>query len=279
MEYARKDALALERLTKSPYVANIYGSCGMTQTLEYSDYGNLFDWMKLTRAKQRAIPSPVERLKFGFQMATAVADVHSINEADGVVSMTHNDICCHQFIHIDGIFKLGDFHLSTFHKKNRTSGEACKMNFLPMNSAMMKARAPEEMNGPARASREKVDVYLVGNMMYYILTRKWMFEGITTEEAIAKLRAGERSELGFQPTDPADVAIVKAINWAWNQDPDKRPKAREISQFLKTALQKIEGKSQDYIVRVPILPLPKDYDFSDLEFYKNLGTDLDGNPL
>lgn len=148
-----------------------------------------------------------------------------------------------------------------------------------MNAALKKVRAPEEMDGPVRTSREKVDVYLVGNMMYYILTHKWMFEGITTQDAMAKLRAGERSEFDFEPTNPADVAMVEAINWAWTQDSDKRPRAREVSQFLKNALRKIEGKSNDYIVRVSIPPLPEDYNFSDFEFYKNLGTDLDGKLL
>jgi hypothetical protein len=125
MESARKDAIALERLTKSPYVTDIYGSCGTTQALEFSAYGNLFDWMKLTRSKQRSTLLPIKRLKFGIQMLTAVADMHSINEEEGWVSMTHNDICCHQFIHVDGIFKLGDFHLSQFHKKNAITGQAC----------------------------------------------------------------------------------------------------------------------------------------------------------
>jgi serine/threonine protein kinase len=280
MEFARKDALALERMTKSPYVANIYGSCGMTQTLEYSDYGNLFDWMKLTRAKERPALSPMERLKFGIQMTTAVADVHSIDEEEHHwVSMTHNDICCHQFIHVDGIFKLGDFHLSTFHKKSRINGMACNTTNLPMNAAMKKVRAPEEMYGRVSASREKVDVYLVGNMMYLILTHKWLFEGMTTKVAMAKLKAGKRPELGFEPTDPADIALVKAINWAWTQDPDKRPKMREVSNFLKGELRKLEGIEKDYVVRVSIPPLPNDYDFSDLQFYQNLGTDLHGHPV
>jgi len=279
MEYARKDALALERLTASPYVANIYGSCGATQTLEYSAYGNLFDWMKLTRSKEREILSPLELLKFGYQIATGVADMHSINEAEGFVSMTHNDICCHQFIHIDGIFKLGDFHLSTFHKKDRLTGKACNTTNLPMNAALKKIRAPEEMNGRVTTSREKVDVFLVGNMMYLLLTHKWMFEGIPTLTAMAMLRSGERSEFGFEPTDPADVAMVEAINWSWTQDPKKRPKAREISKFLKSALQRIEGKGEDYVVRVQIPPLPRNYDFSDKQFYENLGTDLRGKPV
>jgi serine/threonine protein kinase len=278
MEWARKDAIALERLTKSPYVMDIYGSCGTTQTLEFSAYGNLFDWMKLTRSKERSAPSPLEQLKFGIQLATAVADVHSINEEEVWVSMTHNDICCHQFIHIDGIFKLGDFHLSRFHKKDQITGKACNTTNPNMNSALKKVRAPEEMYGRVMTPQEKIDVYLLGNsMLYYILTSKWVFEGITLKEAVLKLKRGKRSDIGFEPTDPADIAIVHAMHWAWTEYPQKRPKARKVSDFLKRTLRKIEGRYEDYVVRVAIPPLPKDYDFSDKVFYENLGMDLDGN--
>lgn len=49
--------------------------------------------------------------------------------------------------------------------------------------------------------------------------------------------------------------------------------------MLKEALSKLGHKTDKSVVRVPVPPLPKDYDFSDLEFYKNLGKDLDGRSL
>jgi serine/threonine protein kinase len=146
-----------------------------------------------------------------------------------------------------------------------------------MKSALKKVQAPEEMYGQITMLQEKIDVYLMGNMLYYILTSKRIFEGITREEAMLKLKTGKRSEIGFEPTDPADNAIVDAMHWAWTQDPQERPKAREVSDFLRRTLRTLESREEDYDLRVTIPPLPADYDFSDEEFYEHLGMDLDGN--
>lgn len=275
LEYARRDALAMERLTSSPYVASIFGACGTSQVVEFSPYGNLFDWMKLTRHGQRELPTPIEKLKFGIQISTAVADVHSIDQDKGLLSLTHNDVCCHQFIMVDGVFKLGDFHLSRFHKKNAFEAHAtCEERPPRMNAVLGKIRAPEEQAGRVMMDLEKVDVFLMTDVMFYVLTQKWMFEDITTPEAEKRLGAGGRPEFGFEPTDPADIAMAKAVTWGWTHKPTERPTAREMSDFLKDALKQIEGRKDDYVVRAPVPPLPKDYDFSDLEFYQNLGRTL-----
>lgn len=278
LENARRDALVMERLTCSPYVASIYGACGTSQLVEYSAYGNLFDWMKLTRHGQRESPTPVEKLKLAIQIATGVADMHSIDQDQGLVSMAHNDICCHQFMMVDGTFKLGDFHLSTFVKKNQTSGHECEEWNRGMNSAIDKVRAPEELDGGMITPLDKVDVFLMGNVMYYIMTQKWIFEGVTTEETRKRLIDGNRSDFGYIPTHPAEKAVEKAIRWSWTHTPKERPTAREVSSFLKGALKEVDGQEYD-IVRVSVPPLPSDYDFSDAEFYENLGQDLDGNPV
>lgn len=67
--------------------------------------------------------SPENKLRIGFQVATAIGDMHSCDD-DNMPSVSHNDLCCHQFILIDGIFKLNDFHLASTLYKDR-KGNAC----------------------------------------------------------------------------------------------------------------------------------------------------------
>lgn len=66
----------------------------------------------------------IDRLKILYQIASGVADMHTF-EKDGLVSLVHNDVCCHQFILCDGVYKLNDFHLSHFQRKNRKTHEVC----------------------------------------------------------------------------------------------------------------------------------------------------------
>lgn len=121
-----QDATSLERLTASPYVSNVYGNCAVSQLTEYSSGGNLHDVIKRSRLGDSNFHdlSPLTKLKIGYQLITAVADLHSF-EANKVPSLAHNDICCHQFIFVNGIFKLNDFHLSVFIQKDRKTGEPC----------------------------------------------------------------------------------------------------------------------------------------------------------
>ena len=122
---AAKDGLVMERLTKSPYVAGTYGYCGLSQLVEYSEGGNLHDLIKTSRMHDQDPQTPIDRLKVGIQVATAVADLHSFEE-DGIPSITHNDLCCHQFILVDGIYKLNDFHLGQFLHKDKNTNQVCQ---------------------------------------------------------------------------------------------------------------------------------------------------------
>ena len=122
---ATKDAMAMERLTASPYVADIYSACGLSQIVEYSEGGNIHDLIKIARLSGEDTMSSIDKLKICVQIAAAVADMHSF-EKDDIPSLSHNDLCCHQFILVDGIYKLNDFHLSKYLKVNATSHDMCR---------------------------------------------------------------------------------------------------------------------------------------------------------
>ena len=88
-----------------------YANCGVSQLTELAEGGNLHDQMKIARQHGDKM-TPDDKLRIGYHVATAVADMHSIDGDEP--SMSHNDLCCHQFMFLDGVYKLNDFHLASF---------------------------------------------------------------------------------------------------------------------------------------------------------------------
>jgi serine/threonine protein kinase len=116
-EWSRKDGLIMEELTSSPYVVDIWGSCALSHFEELGGSGDLHARIKLAREYKQEM-SPLDKLRICVQVSTAVADMHDLGVA-------HNDICCNQIILIDGIYKLNDFNLATFQRRNKNTKRAC----------------------------------------------------------------------------------------------------------------------------------------------------------
>lgn len=110
--------LVMEQLTSSPYIVNVYGYCGLSHFEEYGGRGTLHDRIQLARDYKDQLV-PLKKLRICVQIMTALADMRFLGVA-------HNDICCHQIILIDGIFKLNDFNLVTFVRRNKRTNAACR---------------------------------------------------------------------------------------------------------------------------------------------------------
>ena len=135
--------------------------------------------------------------------------------------------------------------------------------------------APEEASGED-TDREKDDVYMMGNVMYYVFTKQWLFEGKTVQDSINRMRNKKRSSIPSEldiKTIPANKAMHTALFMAWHHDPNTRPRARNIRDYLLRQLSKIEGKTitPDAIIRVSVPPIPdgflneEDDDFHDTD--------------
>jgi hypothetical protein len=263
LELSRIDGLTMERLTLSPYVVSTYGYCGLSQISEYGGEGSLWDLVERMRWKEEGFDIPsLDKLRIAIQIVTAVADLHGFEE-DGVASVTHNDLNPDQFVMIDGMYKLMDFELSSFVERNWQTQEICHRS-MGVNDVLRKVHAPEETYYEEPVDNEKADDYVAGNVVFYVLTKRWIFEGIGNEKAIQKLQKGERPPFPKSirhSTDPADQAMMKGIKMLWTHDVDKRPKAREVSDFLIKELETVVGHRGDGEVRVSIPPLPGSWDF------------------
>jgi hypothetical protein len=136
-EDAWRDTIAMERMTASPYVLNVYGSCGASQLTEMGSGGNIHDLIKLARlvrlkkrrlsGRQKGdfIMNAEKRLRVGYHVASGVSAMHSIDDSI-MPSLVHNDLCCHQYILVDGVYKLTDFHLASLNLKDKETGQACQ---------------------------------------------------------------------------------------------------------------------------------------------------------
>lgn len=106
--------------------------------------------------------------------------------------------------------------------------------------------------------------------MYYILTMKWLFENQGVSKGIQELMQGRRSpfpERILTSSDRAIRAIRKAIEMCWKHDPEQRPSADMVRNYLGKELKAVLGVEELGVVRVTsIHPLPEGYKYSDSDF-------------
>lgn len=104
----RRDAVASEQLSKSPFVMNIYGHCGYTAIYDFSDGGELSDIFK-----GETTPTKEELLQIAYDSAAGVADSHLVDKK-GRASIAHADIKPAQFLKVNGKYMLNDFNRARF---------------------------------------------------------------------------------------------------------------------------------------------------------------------
>jgi len=104
----RRDAVASEQLTASPYIVDIYGYCAQSALVDYS---NNDDMLRLFKHKQK--PTKDELFQIAHDVAQSVADAHHFNH-QGRATIAHMDIKPNQWIQLNGKYMLNDFNLARF---------------------------------------------------------------------------------------------------------------------------------------------------------------------
>lgn len=289
LEDARQDGLVMEVATHSNFVMNVYGVCGTAQLTEYGDRGNMHDLIKVARQANSDIMKSLDKLKILIHIASAVTDLH-----DDAVAVAHGDICCHQFIWMDGFYKLNDFHMSSFLQINPATSQTCKgrnpvasavsvrneclgiesrsrlnVDEMYLSSQEYLWRAPEESEMESELiDLKKVDVWMMGQTMFYLYTKNWLYEGVPEEKALFMFHKQRLSAFPshLDTNVPANAAMQSVISQCWAHDPEVRPSARQVRDFLLQELSTILGRTvgprDADILRVEIPPLPKNHRFT-----------------
>ena len=252
-EFSRVDAVAMERLTASPYVVNMYGYCGMTVSTEF------VGGMKLA---QRVDPlSSLDKLKLARQVAQGLADIHSVEGGTGLV---HNDLNFANLVfpqHKD-VPVLNDFNLAVLVLKNKYTGKPCPFTShfpnpqwrSPEEQLLLPGEEDEADSTNSKLSSvpvltNKIDIYALGNILFRFATGKSAWKRrkghkLSGEEFVHLKRNGTMPPIRMPQRlweDPPTVTMIDIMRECYSLDPNQRPTAQEIVATMDRAIAKFEG--------------------------------------
>ena len=236
-EHNRMDAVAMERLTSSKHVMDIYSFCGNSVFMEFANGPKL----SVLADKNKG----AAKIRLARDIAQGIADVHSIDGGD-CATLTHFDINLSNIGVINDTVKLNDFNIAVFRKWNTTSNEPCGF---PSRYPNPQWRSPEEALN-SQYLTEKIDVYSMGNIFFRLICKHEPWNKLEEGGKPSKEEINEKIQRGVLPvipksvlesTDFATVAIRKAMLAAYNVDPKKRSSARSIVNDLNEALKIAEA--------------------------------------
>lgn len=259
-DHQRIDALASERLTSSPHVIDIFGFCGGSAINEFADGGSFGRMVRRMNDTEASIP-PERLLVYARDAALGLADVHEIDGRGNVTTLIHHDFAAKNLLTVGGKLKVSDFNDGQLLRWDSKLNRRCNGFFWDGKCGSTRERthrrSPEECMGDRyrRYTTEKVEVYHLGSLLFYLLTEggwPYSFEtnskGLLHKPRSPKVRKniinGELPALPAEVTESnntATKALIQAMKWAYTFSPNKRPSARAVGKFLDEKLEKLQG--------------------------------------
>lgn len=240
-ENSRVDALAMERLTSSPYVIDVYGFCAMSVLTDYA--GESFQ-SRVRKAK------PVEALTMSKQVAEGLAALHGI-DGDAHASFVHNDLnIANILIGKLNVPLINDFNIGILTMKNKNTKEPCGFTGHFPNPQW---KSPEEQvinraKPPANLT-EKIDIYALGNIYFKILTghSPWHINKgkmtVAVKKNITQAKLNGRlppvPEIYQKSNDKFHKTLIKVITDCYKFNPFERPNAKQIAKTLDHAIKEM----------------------------------------
>ncbi len=180
----RKDALALERLSHSPHVIDVYGYCGMSTFNEFAGNGNLYRYLKYEKKDAK----PKDLLVYARNISMGLADIQEVDKRypddddasfpmpPGVPSLLQFDFRHHNMLLTkDNRIKVSDFNVAQLLRWNVTSHGICGYRWDKECGRGLWGldRSPEECTDPKKRTQpltSKTEVFHLGNILNFLLT-------------------------------------------------------------------------------------------------------------
>jgi serine/threonine protein kinase len=244
-ELHNRDAVAMERLTASPHVVDVYGYCGQSAINELADFPieNMQYLEKLSRRMRGMYnhESLVLRLGIAASIARGLADVHRAGGDGRRALMVHYDINPRNIALFTGArAKINDFNIAEFLHYNPKTNETCGF---PSRMHAPWWRSPEEVTLDEDVLlNEKVDIYALGASLFHLFTsfspRGKMVA--SREETVRQFVLTDKRPVVLavlrNSTDPIAITFRDVLDRCYEPDPSKRPSAEEVATILESAL-------------------------------------------
>ena len=269
MQLSQLDAFAMEALSSSKYVADIFGFCGsdvMTEIANETGY-SIFEDNSF---------STTDRLLIARDLARGLADLHTlVPNAWGLHNMdtshqlvfAHHDVKPENIIRSrNGQIRWNDFNLGLINRKYMDQNSSIiecpvEMGGNKWGGHDFLIRAPEELGDRAEAfffvdaegngrntASQAADVYAFGNILFTLLTQQdpWTFNGKFKDDSQRRWYVIREKTLGYLPILPERYLeesgakpLWEAIQMCYTLDPRGRPTAMELANFLERAHAKL----------------------------------------
>ena len=241
------DAMAMEKLTASNRVVNVYALCGSSIVTQFAGV-RLTDVIKGMH--------PQQKLPLAIEIVKAVADVHAAgsDSNSSSPSLAHYDLHPENIVFTDTESRqplLNDFNSAILLSKHTKTGDTCSS----LSTKRSMRRPPEEfLNSTSTklVSPALVDIYGLGNLFYLFVTGKEPWElplrvtgkGSYRDQKLAAFReiARLKASGSYPPlrptvkksTFPPVQMLLKAMNACYRPNPRDRPTAQEVVEILQT---------------------------------------------
>lgn len=133
----RRDAVAMDQLTKSNLIVDMYGFCTNTGLFDWGEGGDLTTIFE----EDDSIPSEEHLLGIAYNASMALHDAHNFDD-QGRATLAHTDIKPDQFLLSNGYYRLSDFNRVRFLLWNKDDNEPCGFK-VAKNGGVW--RSPEEV--------------------------------------------------------------------------------------------------------------------------------------
>ncbi|KAG7341247.1 protein kinase domain containing protein [Nitzschia inconspicua] len=227
----RRDALSFSQLTYSPLIVNMYGYCSNTGLFDYADGGDLYDifdtYPNIT---------PQQLLHIAYNITMSLHHAHNFDDR-GRATIAHTDIKPDQFLLQDGYYRLSDFNRVRFLTWNYEKDAQCGFRVGKNGGSY---RSPEEYN--YELENEKVDVYSMGNVLYFLLTHEDPWKRYKVKHVYQLVKQGQRPKVPdtiYQSNGIYERYMIQAMEQAWTHDFRERPGALQIAKILKEGLDRM----------------------------------------